>query len=182
MSKNHLENSIFQLLKQHLPHNRNQLRRFATVCQGVQLAKSTHLSHIARVLPHGTLQESRTRFLTRFFMSDLFTDKMIYHPLLKQAFMSYRMPMWHLTIDRTNWIPEKQDLLMVSLSYHKRAIPIAWEIHDFGPTHVDEQIALLEKIRPILPQNQSITLHGDAEFGSVQMMRFLKKKPLGNIF
>ena len=123
MSKNHLENSIFQLLIQHLPYNRNQLRRFATVCQGVQLAKNTHLSHIARALPHDTLQESRIRFLSRFFTSDLFTDKMIYHPLLKQALTTYRTPMWHLTIDRTNWIPDKQDLLMVSLSYRKRAIP-----------------------------------------------------------
>jgi len=101
---------------------------------------------------------------------------MIYHPLLNQALTTYRLPMWHLTIDRTNWIPDEQDLLMISLSYRKRAIPIAWEIHDFGPTHVDEQIALLDRIRPILPHNQSITLHGDAEFGSVQMMRFLRKK------
>ena len=176
MSKNHLENSVFQLLNQHLPHNRNQLRRFATACQGVQLAKSTHLSHIARALPHDTMQESRIRFLSRFFMSDLFTDKMIYHPLLIQALSTYRTPMWHLTIDRTNWIPDKQDLLMVSLSYRKRAIPVAWDIHDFGPTHVDEQIALLERVRSILPQNQPVTLHGDAEFGSVQMMRFLRTK------
>jgi len=107
-------------------------------------------------------------------MSDLFTDKMIYHPLLNRALRTYQTPIWHLTIDRTNWIPDKQDLLMVSLSYHKRAIPIAWEIHDFGPTRVDEQITLLERIYPILPQNQSIMLHGDAEFGSVQMMRFLR--------
>lgn len=180
MSKNHLENAIYQLLKRYLPYNRTLLRRFATICQGVQLAKNTQLSHIARALPHDTLQESRVRFLSRFFSSDLVTAKMFYQPLLRQALTTYQQPVWHLTIDRTNWIPDKQDLLMASLSYRKRAIPIAWDIHDFGPTNVDEQIALLERVRSILPQKQAVILHGDAEFGSVAMMRFLKTQTSWN--
>ena len=99
-------------------------------------------------------------------MPELFTAEMIYHPLVNVALSSYRAPICHLIIDRTNWIPDEQDLLMISLSYRKRAIPIVWAIHDFGPTSAVEQIDLLERTRSILPQNQAIVFHGDAEFGS----------------
>lgn len=176
MSNSHLENTIFKLFCRYLPHNHRQLRRLASVCSAVQLAKSTHLSHIARWLPQPTQQASRTRFLSRFFMSEQFGDDTIYHLLLQQALRTYRTPIWHLTIDRSNWIPKEQDLLMVSLSYHKRAIPIAWQIHDFGPTNAHEQMDLLERAWAIMPQNQPIVLHGDAEFGSVPVMRFITRQ------
>lgn len=109
-------------------------------------------------------------------MSAQFRDDTIYHLLLQQALRTYRTPIWHLTIDRSNWIPKKQDLLMVSLSYHKRAIPIAWQIHDFGPTNAQEQMGLLERTYAIIPDNQPIMLHGDAEFGSVPLMRFITRQ------
>ncbi len=109
-------------------------------------------------------------------MSEQFRDDTIYHLLLEQALGTYRLPMWHLIIDRSNWIPQQQDLLMVSLSYHKRAIPIAWQIHDFGPTNAQEQMDLLERVWSFMPQNQPITLHGDAEFGSVPLMRFITRQ------
>lgn len=176
MSNSHLENTIFKLFCRYLPHNHRQLHRLASVCSAVQLAKSTHLSHIARWLPQPTQQASRMRFLSRFFMSEQFGEDTIYHLLLQQALRTYRTPIWHLTIDRSNWIPKEQDLLMVSLSYHKRAIPIAWQIHDFGPTNAHEQMDLLESVWAIMPQNQPIVLHGDAEFGSVPVMRFITRQ------
>lgn len=176
MSNSHLENTIFKLFCRYLPHNHKQLRRLASVCSAVQLAKSIQLSHIARWMPQETQQTSRIRFLSRFFTSEQFRDDTIYHLLLEQALHSYHAPKWHLIIDRSNWIPKQQDLLMVSLSYHKRAIPVVWAIHDFGPTNAQEQMDLLEKAWSILPQTQPIVLHGDAEFGSVPLMRFLTQQ------
>jgi hypothetical protein len=176
MSNSHLENTIFKLLCRYLPHNHRHLRRLARVCSGVQLAKSTHLSFIARWLPQTTQQSSRVRFLSRFFMSEQFRDDTIYQLLLQQALRTYRTPMWHLVIDRSSWIPEVQDLLMVSLSYHKRAIPVAWQIHDYGPTKVQEQVDLLQRVRALMPDKQPITLHGDAEFSSVPLMRFATRQ------
>lgn len=176
MSNLHLENTIFKLFCRYLPHNHRQLRRLAAVCSAVMLAKSTHLSHIARWLPQPTQQASRSRFLSRFFLSAQLGDNTIYRLLLQQALQTFRTPVWHLVIDRSNWIPKEQDLLMVSLSYHKRAIPIAWQIHDFGPTSAQEQKDLLESIGSLIPANQPIVLHGDAEFGSVPLTRFVTRQ------
>ncbi len=173
MSNSHLENTIFKLFCRYLPHNRRHLRRLASVCSAVQLAKSTQLSHVARWLPKPIQQTSRIRFLSDFFMSEQFRDDTFYQLLVTEALRSHRTPIWHLTIDRSNWIPKEQDLLMVSLSYHKRAIPLAWKIHDFGPTNAQEQIDLLERVRQFMPKNQPIIVHGDAEFGSVPLMRFI---------
>ncbi len=97
-------------------------------------------------------------------MSEQFRDDTIYHLLLQQALLTYRVPIWHLTIDRSNWIPKKQDLLMVSLSYHKRAIPIAWQIHDFGPTNAQEQVETILEDETAVFNPTLNDIDGDALF------------------
>jgi hypothetical protein len=176
MSHSHLENTIFELFCRYLPHRQRQLRRLASVCSAVQLAGNTQLSLVARRLPKPTQQPSRIVFLRRFLMSPLFSQEMAYRPLVAQALRSYHAPIWHLTIDRSNLIAHKTDLLMVSLSYHKRAIPLAWQLGDFGPTNAQEQMSLLKQVFPLVPEGKLVIVHGDAEFGSVPFMQFITEQ------
>lgn len=66
---------------------------------------------------------------------------------------------------------------MVSLAYHKRAIPLAWQVLDFGCTSAETQIGLLRQVEPLIPTVQPVVLHGDTEFGSVPMMQFVCQHP-----
>jgi len=62
---------------------------------------------------------------------------------------------------------------MISLSYHKRALPIAWQFGDFGSTSASEQISLLKQVLPLIPEKKRVIVHGDGEFGSVDVMDFI---------
>ena len=177
MSSEYLENRVYEMLNQHLSHRPFHLRRLASVCTSMQLARTTQLGEVARWVRKETQQNSREQFLKRFLMSPYFSQEAAYYPLLKQALKSYKATPWHLILDRTNLDKHRLDLLMVSLAFRKRAIPIGWEVRPFGGTGSKTQIRLLERIRGLIPTNQRVIVHGDTEFGSVPMMKYIRTQP-----
>jgi len=174
MSSEYLETRVYELLNQHLSHRPFHIRRLASVCTGMQLARTTRLSKVARWVRKETQQNSREQFLKRFLMSPYFSQEAAYYPLLSQALRSYKAPHWHLILDRTNLDKHRLDLLMISLAFRKRAIPLGWEVRPFGGTGSETQIRLLERIKGLIPANQSVIVHGDTEFGSVPMMQYVR--------
>ena len=68
-------------------------------------------------------------------------------------------------------------LLIVSMPYRKRAIPIAWTWvkHIKGHSTPEAQLALLAYVRPLLPQGIAVLLAGDSEFGAVEVLQQLEK-------
>jgi len=68
-------------------------------------------------------------------------------------------------------------LLMVSLAYRRRAVPIAWSWvrHVRGHSSGKQQISLLKYVRSLLPQNAPVFLVGDSEFGSIAVLRQLEQ-------
>lgn len=177
MSSEYLESRMYELFAQHLEHRSFHLHRLATVCSGLLLAGTTELSKVARWIRRPSKQDSRTQFLKRFLMSPYFNQRAAYHPLVSQALQGYPSPIWHIVMDRTNVIPHQLDLLMVSLSFRKRAIPLGWQLLKFGRTSSSIQIELIERIEKLIPAHQAVLFHGDSEFSSVAMMRFIGKHP-----
>ena len=173
MSSENLENRIYELLEAHLEHRPFHLHRLAAVCTGVLLAGTTELSKVARWIGRPTQQSSRTQFLKRFLRSPYFNQQAAYCPLIKQALRGYNAPIWHIVIDRTNLMPHQLDLLMVSLSFRKRAVPLGWQLHQFGSTGAATQIELFQRLEGLIPAKQAVVVHGDTEFGSVPLMRFI---------
>lgn len=68
-------------------------------------------------------------------------------------------------------------LLIVSLPYRKRAIPIAWTWvkHIRGNSTPEAQLALLDYARSLLPDGIAVLLVGDCEFGAVEVLQQLEK-------
>lgn len=66
-------------------------------------------------------------------------------------------------------------LLMVSLAYRKRSIPITWSWvrHVRGHSTANTQLALLRYIRHLLPKGVAVLLVGDTEFGSIPVLQQL---------
>jgi hypothetical protein len=66
-------------------------------------------------------------------------------------------------------------LLMVSLTYRKRSIPIAWSWVPYvrGHSTASTQLALLRYIRRLLPRGTAVLLVGDTEFGSIPVLQQL---------
>ena len=177
MSSKYLESRIYELLNGHLSHRPFHIRRLASVCTGMQLARTTQLSKVARWVRKETQRNSREQFLKRFLTSPFFNQEAAYYPLLRQALSSYKAPHWHLILDRTNLDKHRLDLLMISLAFRKRAIPIGWEVRPFGGTGSETQIRLLERITSLIPPEQRVIIHGDTEFNSVALMQYIRTHP-----
>jgi hypothetical protein len=68
-------------------------------------------------------------------------------------------------------------LLMVSLAYRKRAIPIAWTWvkHVKGHSSAVKQLALLAYVSRLIPPEAAVVLVGDCEFGSMAVLQQLDR-------
>lgn len=77
----------------------------------------------------------------------------------------------YIAIDRTSW--GMVNLLVVSVIWQHRAIPLCWtRLDKLGSSHYDEQTAILSKALSILSGYTVVTL-GDREFCSVDLARWL---------
>jgi hypothetical protein len=68
-------------------------------------------------------------------------------------------------------------LLIVSIAYRRRAIPIAWTWvrHVRGHSTASKQIALLSYVSSLLPAGAAVFLVGDTEFGAVEVIKQLNE-------
>ena len=68
-------------------------------------------------------------------------------------------------------------LLIVSLAYRKRAIPIAWTSVFYAKGHSPSPtpLALFTYVKSLLPKGIAILLVGDAEFGAVEVLQQLER-------
>lgn len=80
-------------------------------------------------------------------------------------------------MDRSTLHGYDTEMLVLSLAYYGHAIPLVWEIIDFGCTGASEQIALLQRavslLSRILPTKTQVIFQGDTEFGSVELLKFI---------
>jgi hypothetical protein len=163
--------SVFQ---RHVFLSPAQNQRLACACVGILLAGNAQIGQIARWVNGATSQVGRVRFLQRLLDAPFLTQSLTYQPFLVGMLRGLDAGPWHLLIDRTTWDGHHTEILMVSLSYHRHALPVAWEVIDFGCSSAEEQIALLRRVVPLIPAGCQVVLHGDTEFGSVAVMRFAR--------
>jgi hypothetical protein len=153
-----------------------QVRNFVWLMIGIYQSKSVHLSKIALKVPGTAMLVSTTRRLSRFLENPAIRVREWYEPIarywLEAQWQNLREI--HLIVDGTT-VGFGHQLLMVSLAYRRRAIPIAWTWvkHVRGHSTAYKQLALLNYVRTLLPGDAVIFLVGDCEFGSVKVLKQL---------
>jgi len=153
-----------------------QVRNFVWLLVGIYKSRSVHLSRIAGKIPGSAKLVSITRRLSRFLDNPAICVREWYEPIARQ----WLQAQWsclgeiRLIVDGTK-IGFGHQLLMVSLAYRKRAIPIAWTWvkHVRGHSTALKQLALLNYVRKLLPVGAAVFLVGDCEFGSVEVLKWL---------
>ena len=100
--------------------------------------------------------------------------KTLWFPLIQdwlaQNFLE-KQPIY-LVIDRTIW--QRQNLIMISLIYDKRAMPIYFELlPKLGSSNLTEQKRLFSQVIPLFKKYKTIVL-GDREFCSVKLANWLR--------
>jgi hypothetical protein len=176
MPSNRLYNTIFKWINQQWPGWRvTQKRNLAWLLVGIYLAKSVLLSKIALEIPGQAVEVSVIKRLSRFLGNPVLQVRTCYDPLVQPLLQSIaQFGCVRLIVDGTKVGPYHK-LLMVSVAYRRRAIPVAWTWvpHVRGHSSARCQLGLLQHVRRLLPSNTKVLLVGDAEFGSIEVLRQL---------
>ncbi len=155
-----------------------QIRNFVWLMIGIYKSRSVHLSKVAGKIPGPAKLVSVTRRLSRFLDNPAIQVREWYEPIARQWLnaQSNWLGQIRLIVDGTK-VGFGHQLLMVSIAYRKRAIPIAWTWtkHVRGHSTASQQLALLAYVRTLIPRKIPVFLVGDTEFGSVAVIEQLKK-------
>ena len=179
MPTNHLYHTLIQKVSELRPGQRiTQIRNFTLLVYGIYQSRSVYLSRIAGKIPGTAKLQSTVRRLDRFLDNPDVRVREWYKPIAVDwlAEQYARIKEIHLIVDGTK-IGFGHQLLMISMAYRKRAIPIAWTWvkHVRGHSTGDKQIALLAFVKTLIPQEAPVFLVGDTEFGPVKVLKQLDK-------
>jgi hypothetical protein len=177
MPINELYHTWMQQICELRPKQRiTQVRNFVWLMIGVFQSQSVTLSKIAGKIPGQAKLVSITRRLSRFLDNPAIRVREWYEPIARRWLQAQWQCLGEirLIVDGTK-IGFGHQLLMVSLAYRKRAIPIVWTWvkHVRGHSTAFKQLALLNYVRTLLPRGTAVFLVGDCEFGSVEVLKRL---------
>lgn len=155
-----------------------QIENFVWMMIGIYQSRSVHLSKIAgKVLGPAKLLSTVRRF-ERFLDNSAIEVRAWYEPIAQHwlAAQWKHLGEIRLIVDGTK-IGFGHQLLMVSLAYRRRAIPLAWAWVPYvrGHSSAQTQIELLKYVRTLLPKKVVVCLVGDSEFGSIPVLKQLHR-------
>lgn len=142
----------------------------------LQAIKNVSLEKLATALPLPILFESRRKKIQRFLSQPNWNIETIWFPIIQMWLDNYFTPgqVIYVVIDRTSW--GCINLLMVSVVWEKRAIPIYFELlPKLGNSNLVEQQATIGKVLPLFKSYKTVVL-GDREFCSVKLANWLNKQ------
>jgi Transposase DDE domain len=139
----------------------------------LQNLKTVRLEELARRFPVPIQLRSRVKKIQRFLSLEKFNIKQLWFPILitwiKQEWNLQKVI--YLVIDRSQW--RTINLLMVSIVYERRAIPVYFTILDKkGNSNLAQQQQVLLPVLELL-KDYKITVLGDREFCGVELGRWL---------
>jgi hypothetical protein len=157
---------------------KTQVQNFVWLLVGIFHSHSVSLSKIAGKVISPAKNVSTVRRLSRFLASSAVDVRNWYRSTAKAWLVTQAQQVSEirLIVDGTK-IGFGYQLLMVSLAYRRRAVPIAWSWvrHVRGHSSAAKQIILLKYVRSLIPQKTPVFLVGDSEFGSIAVLRQLKQ-------
>lgn len=177
MPINQLNHTWIQEIRElHPEQSITKVRNLAWLMLGIYLSRSVHLSKVAGKIPGSAKLLSITRRLARFLDNPSVRVRQWYQPVAQEWLQAQFSSLGEirLVVDGTK-VGFAHQLLMVSLAYRRRSVPIAWTWvkHVRGHSSGYKQLALLAYIRQLIPVGAKVILVGDTEFGSVKVLKNL---------
>jgi len=167
-----------RMLSQLLPDNcESRLVNMSLLIVGIFTSGSVYLSVIARKVPLRVKKWSIVKRFERFLDNEAVDVERWYQPwaqwLMTSASCDGRL---HLVVDTTK-VSAHCRLLMIGVAYHRRTLPLIWDwvAYPRGHCTADFQIALLKRLKALIPDEVHVTFVGDNEFGTVKVIRLLSQ-------
>ncbi len=169
--------SLHTYLVQRLPDNCDtRLTNLIYLMMGMFQARSVQLDLVARKTPVRAKKLSLVKRLGRFLNNAAVRVREWYHPfaegLLAAAGVAGQV---HLILDTTK-VAFCFRLVMVSVAYRGRSLPLAWTwvLGSRGHTTTATQVRLLSYVGGLLPRKVKVSLVGDCEFGNPLLIEYVQ--------
>ena len=148
------------LLQKYL--TRSQLITLKMLVWLLQNQKQVRIERLAAALPLPIQQNSRRRHLQRFLSLNALSTVLLWFPIIEEV-LSQKVKAGSqliIALDRTQW--KENNVLMVSVVYQKRAMPIYWcLLEKEGSSNLAEQQKVLRPVIRLLKKYKLVVV-GDA--------------------
>ena len=148
----------------------------------LQSQKQVKIERLAATLPLPIQQNSRRRHIQRFLSLKRLSVVLLWFPLFQQIITRHiaKGKPLIIALDRTQW--KEKNILMASVIYQKRALPIFWILLDKkGASALREQQIVLRPVIKLL-KAQKIVIIGDREFHSIELAQWLHRQKVKFVF
>jgi hypothetical protein len=172
-----LYRSLHRYLVQRIPDECDtRLTNLIWLMMGMFQSSSVQLNLVARKTPVRAKKLSIVKRFERFLNNAAVRVRPWYHPfaraLLAAAASAGQV---HLIIDASK-VAFGFRLVMVSVAYHRRSLPLAWTWAkgSRGHTTTATQVKLLSYVSKLLPRGAKVSLVGDCEFGRPLLIAYVQ--------
>lgn len=172
-----LYHTLRQLITTMKPMERiTRQNNFIALLAGLYLSRSVHLSKVAAKIPGLTRLPSKIRRLQRFLDNSAVRVRDWYAPFAQAILQQMGGQELRLIVDGSK-VGFGHQLLLISVAYRKRSLPLAWTWVKSSRGHSStwKQRALLTYVHSLIASNTSVLLVGDSEFGDVAVLKLLEK-------
>jgi len=135
------------------------------------VGKDVCLDRLGLNLPRAAKPESIGQQFRRWLKNDHLDARVIYDPVARRLVSQMRGCRLRIQIDRVQ-LKKRHNILMLSLHYRRRAIPLVWQcLSHSGSSHDRDWQALLAYLHTLLQPDQSVIILADREFGHIARLR-----------
>jgi len=147
----------------------------AYLITGIIGSRSVQLSQIANKVDYAGKETSLVERFRRFLQNENIVVKVEFLPFLELILAGLSKEQLVLVIDSTK-VGGKCICLMVSVLYKSRALPLCWIVYKGKKGHSSEatQLALLQTVKSLLPDDQKVIILGDGEFDGSEVITWIK--------
>jgi hypothetical protein len=150
------------------------LQPLALLMTGILESRDVRMSRMAAKVPLDIQEDSVAQRFRRWLKNPRVDERAIFDPVARHLLWGLRHTRLRVQMDRT-LIQDRFNVLVVSVYYRKRAIPLVWRVLPHkGNSRFMEQIEILSHLHDLLPVNAAVVLLGDREFGNPDTMRTIR--------
>lgn len=174
----HLYSSLQQFIGQTLADRcRTRIANVLWMMSGIFLSRSVQLNHMARKVPIRAKKLSTVKRFSRFLDNPQVQTRVWYDPFARWVLQSAASGGHvHLIMD-TTMVTFGFRLVMVSVAYRRRSLPVVWTWLSGMKGHSTSrtQIGLLKAAQALLPADCRVSVVGDCEFGRCALIAHLRE-------
>ncbi len=167
---------VSRTLKKWLPTSpENQVIVLGMLVASIVAGKKAQLSEMSLHIPHPAQPASLAKRLQRFVTNDRVDVAALYLPFAADIIAHLADKPLFLALDGSQ-VGRGCMTLMVAVIYKKRAIPLVWLAYKGkkGHTTGERHIEALKLAHSLIPEGTQVTLLGDAEYDTVEMLSWLQ--------